>query len=111
MDLKSVAKPVGDGAEAAAAQTKTVQTNAPEAATSGPSSRRLVVGRSEERIQPKGAITLESVIGLDERTRIVATEQAPWRMICALAIEGRGHFVGTAGWSPENGDHRGPLRL
>lgn len=99
MDLKSVAKPIDGGGNEPPAPIKTVQTNAPDAAkASGPSTRRLVVGKSDEPIRPKGAITLESVIGLDERTRIIATEQAPWRMICALAIEGPwGNFVGT-GW-------------
>jgi glutamyl endopeptidase len=103
MDLKSVAKPADRGLESGQPKprvvTETAETNAPDAAkASGPSARRLVVGRSAEPIRPKGGITLESVIGLDERTRIVATEEAPWRMICVLAIEGPwGNFVGT-GW-------------
>lgn len=41
---------------------------------------------------------LETIIGTDERTRITATADAPWRMICALAIESDwGNFIGT-GW-------------
>lgn len=41
----------------------------------------------------------ESLIGPDERVRILDTDQAPWRMICSLEIRaaGRGVWVGT-GW-------------
>ncbi|WP_437907037.1 trypsin-like peptidase domain-containing protein [Sorangium sp. So ce327] len=41
---------------------------------------------------------LESILGPDERVRILDTEAAPWRMICSLSIRGqRGGAVGT-GW-------------
>jgi V8-like Glu-specific endopeptidase len=41
---------------------------------------------------------LETVIGQDDRTRILETHLPPWRMICALEIESPfGAFIGT-GW-------------
>lgn len=55
--------------------------------------RRLVY---ENIAKPVSAA--ESIIGDDERTRIVDTSVAPWRMICQLAIEGpNASSVGT-GW-------------
>lgn len=41
---------------------------------------------------------LESVIGVDDRTRILETDRTPWRMICALLIAGTNgaRFIGTA---------------
>lgn len=68
------------------------------AAPSRLASKRLAVGKSDQPIHPPGGIGLESLIGLDERTRILDTEDAPWNMICALEIKGPwGNFVGT-GW-------------
>jgi glutamyl endopeptidase len=42
---------------------------------------------------------LESVIGIDQRVRVLDTDLAPWRMICALRMRGRsgGTTIGT-GW-------------
>jgi V8-like Glu-specific endopeptidase len=68
--------------------------------TLGDSARkRVVVGRTERPIRPpEGGLSVETVLGLDERTRIVSTDQAPWRLVCALEIDGPwGAFVGT-GW-------------
>lgn len=43
-------------------------------------------------------LPLESVIGRDDRKRILDTQNAPWRMICSLSIRGpSNNFVGT-GW-------------
>lgn len=100
MEVNSVSKPVG--AEAAAVKprsmTEKVTTEPPAAADGGGLAKRLVTGKREQPLQPKGGITLESVIGLDERTRIVDTTQAPWKMICALEIQSAwGNLVGT-GW-------------
>ena len=63
------------------------------------SKRRLVVGKSDRPIQPMGGpIVTETVIGLDERTRIVSTTTAPWKYVCALDIDAPfGRFIGT-GW-------------
>jgi V8-like Glu-specific endopeptidase len=95
MDLKAVAKPATEMEPVAVTEAAEID---PKATTNDPSARRLVVGKRTEPIRPSGGITLESIIGLDERTRIVATGEAPWKMICALAIEGPwGNFVGT-GW-------------
>lgn len=43
-------------------------------------------------------LPFESLVGRDDRVRILDTQNAPWRMICSLSIQGpRGGFVGT-GW-------------
>lgn len=43
-------------------------------------------------------LPLESIVGRDDRVRILDTHNTPWRMICSLSIQGpRGSFVGT-GW-------------
>jgi glutamyl endopeptidase len=95
-----------NGTEAAAAYqpdtiTKPVLTRKPQQPldVTASSLRRLVVGKSDQSIQPAGrSLGAESVIGLDERTRIVSTTTAPWKFVCALAIDSpMGEFVGT-GW-------------
>jgi V8-like Glu-specific endopeptidase len=54
----------------------------------------LVHGKEE----PGDLIPWASVIGVDDRTRILETEADPWRMICALRIQSQyGTFIGT-GW-------------
>jgi len=40
----------------------------------------------------------ESIFGDDERTRIVDTTAAPWRMVCQLEIEGPGGSSVGTGW-------------
>ena len=100
MKLTSVSKPAAESDPVPPpVLTTTAETATSKAAEpSKHASKRLVVGRTDKPIQPSGGIRLESIIGLDERTRILDTEDAPWRMICALAIEGAwGDFVGT-GW-------------
>jgi V8-like Glu-specific endopeptidase len=62
--------------------------------------RHLIVrGKRAEPI-PRRRVrqgNLETVIGADDRTRILETHLAPWRMICALEIESLfGSFIGTA---------------
>jgi glutamyl endopeptidase len=56
-------------------------------------------GRSDAPVAPPGSRrVLESIIGVDERVRIVDTELVPWRMICALRLRGAlGSAIGT-GW-------------
>lgn len=56
-----------------------------------------IIGDVGEVASPTG---IESVIGADQRVRIFETEQAPWRMICALQMrgpDGVSSAVGT-GW-------------
>lgn len=98
--LSPVPKPQTESGEPERVIKETLETRPSEGIEASQSpARRLVVGTSDRPIAPPGgAITLESVIGLDERTRIVDTEDAPWRMICGLDIDGPwGNFVGT-GW-------------
>ncbi|CAO4147002.1 Extracellular metalloprotease [Methylorubrum aminovorans] len=63
-----------------------------------PVRRRVVVGKSARSILPPPETGLETVFNADERTRIVSTDLAPWKLICALEIDAPwGMFVGT-GW-------------
>lgn len=62
--------------------------------------RSLVVkGKGEPLRRPQVRGGLESVIGPDDRMRILDTDLAPWRMICSLRISGPGGgaVIGT-GW-------------
>lgn len=63
--------------------------------------RLLVVGKSEplmRSIDSGRRNVLETVLGEDDRTRILETEADPWRMICALRIRTQfGMFIGS-GW-------------
>lgn len=98
--LQSVQKPA-DPTEAGRATPKLdrqvlePQKHAELAAATG-DQKRIAVGKINP-IVPGGA-GLASVIGLDERTRIVTTELSPYALICALEISSPwGNFVGT-GW-------------
>ncbi len=104
IELRSVSNPVG-GSESAIgtdASRKLLPGNAGSLRFDGDNragGQLLVRGKGEPipRI-PGGVTALESVIGADDRTRILETEADPWRMICALRIDSRyGTFIGT-GW-------------
>jgi V8-like Glu-specific endopeptidase len=100
MPLNSVPKP--DGIEAAqahpSAATQILSVNLPDApAVAGTDQDRLVRGASTVPLGA-GAAGVASVIGADERTRILATNLAPYAIICSLDIKAPwGDFVGT-GW-------------
>jgi V8-like Glu-specific endopeptidase len=99
VELKSVSKPVSPF-EAVA-----VEAEAPRVTTAGYSggatdetsrSVKLLVGKGKSGpLLPP----FESVIGGDDRSRILDTDLAPWRMICALRMRGPGGAgaIGT-GW-------------
>jgi V8-like Glu-specific endopeptidase len=103
VQLQSVPKPAVEAAkrprprpEPEPIHSRTVLAGSPKALTdTGVSRGRLVVGKREQPLaEGRG---LESLIGADERTRMLETEKAPWRMVCALDIEAPwGGFVGTA---------------
>lgn len=101
MKLNSVSRPVAATESEPVlprALVETVQTDAPPLTPAdGKLPSRLAIGGSDTPLKRKSA--LESIIGAtDERTRIQPTTDAPWRMICALEIDGPwGGFVGT-GW-------------
>ncbi len=105
-DIKSVSKPQSAaGAEfAGAGPVSKVAEGADGSADAQPSRAArafLRTGKSDQplRLAPGGGIPgLETVIGEDERTRIVETDLLPWRMIGALRLFGAtGSAVGT-GW-------------
>ncbi|QAY79351.1 serine protease [Sphingosinicella sp. BN140058] len=100
MDSNDVANPDGGPAEPPiASPTEVITVEVPGAPQPDmPAPKRLRIGPSDQPITGDGPVKLESIIGLDERTQILDTQNWPWRMICALAIEGPwGNFVGT-GW-------------
>ncbi len=103
IDLKSVTKRVSSLESVVPQEESRFTTGSPGSASKEESrSSRLLVaaGKSE----PIGAIgsPLETVIGFDQRVRILDTELSPWRMICALRMRapngaaaiGTGWFVG-----------------
>lgn len=61
----------------------------------------LVSGKSSLRLNQKFRVLTgtrpETVIGEDNRQRIVSPEKYPWRMICSLEITGTQKAIGT-GW-------------
>jgi len=102
----SIGMPRGLSPESAPLGTAvtTAAPSAPQDITKS-SRRRLVVGKrsaplwSQDESGVRGRLAVESVLGdLDERTRIVSTDTAPWKYVCALSIDSpAGRFVGT-GW-------------
>lgn len=104
VQLKSVSKPAAE-LEAAAAPPAARKTTAGGAGaatreTSRAALRLLGRGKSDQPIR-REVITspvLETVIGVDERVRILDTDLPPWRMICSLSMQaGGGSAIGT-GW-------------
>ena len=105
-DLKSVSNP--KAAEAAMEMAQPAAHAVAEGAGGSADSQLsraarafIRTGKSEQplRSAPGAGIPgLETVIGQDERTRIVETDLLPWRMICALRLIGTtGSAIGT-GW-------------
>lgn len=108
MEVKSVNSPVraagreGDPLPAKPSQVAEKTVITPAAAQPPALStmvlRRVVVGKSATPLVTPEQTGLESVLDVDERTRIVNTMESPWRMICSLSIESDwGTYVGT-GW-------------
>ena len=95
MKLVSMSNPAGAGTPEARAPVVA----APAIGSDKAPGRPLAVGKSKRALgKATGGVALESIIGADERTRILDTDGAPWRMVCALEIEGPwGNFTGT-GW-------------
>jgi glutamyl endopeptidase len=110
MEIHSISKPVATGGTESGAvspatpppppteQKLTDTITAASAPLSDAAKRRIVIGKSEAPLTPSPDSGLESILFADERTRIVTTDQQPWKLICALDINAPwGSFVGT-GW-------------
>jgi glutamyl endopeptidase len=100
LELKSVDKPTDGALES----MEGVATEAPRRTQGNEGVRTDEVSRAVKFVAVKGksgpiAPALETVIGADERVRILETDLPPWRMICALRMRGRsgGSAIGT-GW-------------
>jgi V8-like Glu-specific endopeptidase len=106
LELKSVSKPTGEAAVAVKKPEPVTERRISVAsdkavAQTRTTIKRLAVGKSDRPMVSTTAqgLRLETVLHpTDERTRIVETDEAPWRMVCALEIDGPwGSFLGT-GW-------------
>jgi V8-like Glu-specific endopeptidase len=107
IELKSVSNPVPSvqleavAAEAAPARVTTEGRAGTASAEVSRSLKHLAAkGRGEPVRRSSAAPSLESIIGpTDERVRILDTDLAPWRMVCALRLRGPsgGGAMGT-GW-------------
>jgi V8-like Glu-specific endopeptidase len=106
VQLKSVSKPKPEtaGLEAAAVPPprKTTAAGGGLATTDVSRAARRLLGRgkSDQPIRREfvGGAVLETVIGVDDRVRIVDTDLPPWRMICSLTMQAvAGSAIGT-GW-------------
>jgi V8-like Glu-specific endopeptidase len=104
MELKSVSKPIGEAAVAPkkpdpVTERRTAVASDKAIAQTKTTIKRLAVGKSDRSLAPPpDRISFTVIHPVDERTHIVETDQAPWRMVCALEIDGpAGSFLGT-GW-------------
>ncbi len=98
--LFSVDRPSGgtEAAEEAPRLLAVTDGSAGEPADPGISARSLLVRGTEPFTRATAPRSpLETILGEDERARILDTEAVPWRMICALKIHGAKTFIGT-GW-------------
>lgn len=105
VDLKNVSKPESM-AEAVSAGAESVQRRLVNEGSLGGGSETksraeddlMVAGKSEPIVRPTIAVgALETVIGVDQRERILETDLAPWRMICALRMRGSAGGGGAIG--------------
>ena len=107
IELNSTSKPSQNalvGAEFAVAEDRRVRSGSEGTHENGRSralEKFVVTGKgapTERRTSGFGG-ALESVIGVDDRERIIETDIQPWRMICALRIHGANGGVGIGtGW-------------
>jgi len=98
VELKSVSNPPASALEAATASRST--TSGSPGPPSEPSRSALhLLGKGRSAPLPRRRSGLESVLGQDDRVRILDTELPPWRMICALEMRGSSGAgaIGT-GW-------------
>jgi len=88
IDLKSVSKPVSAfeslAAEEAPARVITTGSRGSQPSETSRSELHLIGKGKSGPIRP----AFESVIDRDERVRVLDTDLAPWRMICALRMSG-----------------------
>ncbi len=99
--LKSTSKPQAttEITESAAVPSEKVVTAGSAGSASKDASRaaRAFI-RSGKVDRSSASFAIESVIGVDNRVRILDTDLQPWRMICALRLNGAsGSAIGT-GW-------------
>ncbi|HET8541012.1 MAG TPA: serine protease [Anaeromyxobacter sp.] len=91
--------PFESAAESAPQRAMTPGGAGAAAAPSRSAKSLLVKGRAEAPLRAGPPTPFETVLGKDERVRILDTDLAPWRMICSLRIRGASgaRAIGT-GW-------------
>lgn len=103
MQLKSMSSPSTESAAVARSPKREVLAGnrGADGSVVSLSEKHLIVrGKRAEPLprRRQRLVGLETVLGQDDRTRVLDTDQAPWRQICALEIETPfGSFIGT-GW-------------
>jgi glutamyl endopeptidase len=106
MEVKSISNAASSGRESASEVPKTIQREVLQGSTeqaadldqSLAARHFLVRGKQSGPLVKPASNFLETVIGKDDRARILETSKLPWRMVCALDIESPyGSFNGT-GW-------------
>jgi V8-like Glu-specific endopeptidase len=88
VDLKSVANPPFSALEAATAPRSTTPGSLGIATSEQSRSARYLLAKGKSGPLLRRRTGLESVLGQDDRVRILDTELPPWRMICALEMRG-----------------------
>lgn len=97
-------RPASSGLESAFVESSSLRDASPgfpgsAKADASRSLKYLAVKGKGEPLRPAGRGGLESIIGADERVRILDTDLSPWRMICALRIRGpSGAQLAGTGW-------------
>jgi glutamyl endopeptidase len=102
IELKSVSNPPADLEPVARVAPVRATTEGRAGTASAEASRSLkhlaAKGRGEPLPRRPAPAGLKSILGTDDRVRILDTDLAPWRMVCALRLRGRsGAAIGT-GW-------------
>jgi glutamyl endopeptidase len=88
VDLKSVANPPSSALEAVPALRSTTPGSLGSAPSEPSRSALYLLAKGKSGPLLRGRTGLESVLGQDDRVRILDTELPPWRMICALEMRG-----------------------
>lgn len=93
IEIKSITKPPPSEDRPGGIEVESLTSQPSEVLPGGVGSASAETSRSHKFLVAKGrsgpiASPLESVVGIDDRTRILDTDLSPWRMICALRMRG-----------------------
>lgn len=103
LELKSVSKPVPSALESIETEPLPQRKVYAGGKGSGPIAKSraedalVVVGKGKPIRRPAGG-ALETVLGVDDRVRVLETDLPPWRMVCALRMFAPGGAAIGTGW-------------